>query len=109
MGNGCFDLVDYEDESTSDYRHQYYNLHLNYKSSSDKWTIGHYLFLNTIYEEAIELFMLDDSDFTTAIKVYNPYNPAVLEQLALDLNKDYIKKALGVCPNLVIASEKRQD
>lgn len=106
-GNGCFDLVEYEEEPT-DFRHQYHNLHLNYLSSTDKWAIGHYLFLNTTYEEAIELFMLDDSDFTTGVKIYSPYEPTVLSYLGLDLDADFIKKALQLCPNLAIAKEKRQ-
>lgn len=111
-GNGCFDEVDmiqYDETPNPTYAHQYYHLHLNYKKSSDKWTTGHYLFLNTTYEEAIELFMLDDSDFTTGARVYSPYTPDVLKQLALDLPDDYITKILVVYPSLNVAKEKRQE
>ncbi len=109
-GNGCFDEVDmieYDIAPNPNYSHQFYELHLNYSKASEKWALGHYVFINSTYEEAIEIFMLDDSDFTTSAKVYYPYTPKVLNELAISFGDDRVKQVLDIYPQLNVAKEKR--
>lgn len=108
-GNGCFDdteTLEETDLSSPNLGHQYYTFHLNSKKSQEHWGLGYYLFIITTYGHAVELFMLDNSDFTTESKVYVPYTPDVLGQLSLKLDGDFIQKVLKCFPDLNVAKEK---
>lgn len=97
-GVGCF--TDAEADEESGLAFQFYDLHLNYKQSRDKWKIGYYLFFKTNDGKAFELFSINNSDFDTSSRYYEKFSPEILEQLAIDIPENFGAKILEFSPRL---------
>ncbi len=89
-GVGVFDKAEDYEESALTF--QFYELHLHYNESRDKWKIGYYLFLKDDCNQAFELFSLDDSDFDTSSKFYSKFSFDTLTELAVNLSDEFCEK-----------------
>ena len=105
-GNGCFDAAEYDHDIDDIYEedlYQYYDLHLNYSKSDDKWRLGYYVFFKSKKGVAFEIFVLDNSESSTCSKFYEIYSSKTLSQLSIKLSDKTISNLLKMYPDLNIA------
>jgi len=70
-----------EGESVAQY--QYNTFHLNYKGANETWALGHYLFFRLPDGTALELFSIDNSEFTTGARCFPQVTIATIDELCL--------------------------